>query len=300
MGASGSGSADADFDLQLPQQQVVSSHGGALPFAGGSSWDPPMGVQVTPSAGRAVPLAERKHTDQVKIPLVWDKTSLRLQRAEGQRHAWHLSAAFEAQVPCVLSAHFHSRGRLGPRGMEYSPCARDAPPSFSQQCPAGKGSALLSGDRAINLQRWPLEVFWRYKKKKADVLPIVLLLSAGDVQSAIHLSLEVPPRSENSGEELRCTLLQQKVVVGGREYLLQEIYGLSELGHDAEHDESSHGEPCVICLCEPRTTAVTPCSHLCVCEDCGRHLQAGVALRNDRCPVCRGPIEGLQVFDVKT
>jgi len=296
MGASGSSSANADFDLQLPQQQVVPSRGGGLLLS--AQTDTP---SIGPSAGRSVPLAERKHTDQVKIPLVWDKTTLRLQRAEGQRHKWHLSAAFEAQVPCELSVHFHCRGHLGPRGFEYSPCAQDAPPSFTQSCKAGHGSVLLDGDRAINLQRWPLEVFWRYKKRKADVLPIVLLLSAaGDVQSAIHLSLEVPPRGENRGEELRFMLLQQKVVVRGKEYVLEEVYGISGLGHDAEHDESSHGEPCVICLCEPRTTAVTPCRHLCVCEDCGRQLQAGVAVRDDRCPVCRGPIEGLQVFDVKT
>jgi len=263
-------------------------------MAGQSSWD----THVSASAGRPVPMAKQEQTDQVKIPLVWDKTSLSLQRAEGQRHTWHLSAAFEAQVPCELSVHFHCQGRLGPRSVEYCPCARDAPPSFNTWVKAGRGSAVLDGDRAINLQRWPLEVFWRYKKQKADVLPIVLSLSAGDVQSAIHLSLEVPPRG--SGQELRCVLLQQKVVVGGKEYAVQDVYGLSELGHDAEHGESSHGEPCVICLCEPRTTSVSPCNHLCVCEDCGRHLQAGVALRNDRCPVCRGPIEGLQVFKVNT
>jgi len=298
MGGSSS-SANDDFDLQLPQQQVVSSHGGGMPLAGQAGWDSPV---VGLSAGRAVPLAERKHTDQVKIPLVWDKTSLKLTRASvtGQRHIWHLSAAFEAQVPCELSVHFHCRSRLGARGVEYNPCAQDAPPSFTQHYHAGQGSVVLEGDHAINLQRWPLEVFWRYKSKQATVLPIVLVLSAGDIQSVIHLSLEVPPRGEKSGEELRCKLLEQKVVVGGKEYALQEVYGISELGHDGQHDESSHGEPCVICLCEPRTTAVTPCRHLCVCEDCGRHLQAGVALRDARCPVCRGPIEGLQVFDVKS
>lgn len=215
---------------------------------------------------------------------------------------WHLSAGFSAEVPCEFTAHFHCRARSDTGEPAYSPAGQGGPPSFAQSYPAGKHAVVLDGERAINLQKWPLEVFWKYRQKNADVFPIVFSLSAGDVQSVIHLTLEVPSRScaksSAQAKEPRCTLLQQKVVVGGKEYALQEVYGLAELGKDDAHDETAVGEPCVICLSEPRNTAIKPCRHLCVCEECAGQLQAGAALRNDKCPICRGPIEGMQVFDV--
>jgi len=245
-------------------------------------------------------MAEHLHTGQVKIPLVWDKGSLNLRRGASGKHLWHLSADFTAEVPCELTAHFHCKGRTSAVGLDYTPAAQGGPSSFTQRYAVGKHSVSLEGDRAINLQKWPLEVFWKYKQKHADIFPIVFSLRAGNVQSVIHLTLEVPSRSGGHTvvQEPRCTLLQQKVVVDGKEYTLQEVYGLAELGRDDAHDETAVGEPCVICLSEPRNTAIKPCRHLCVCEECAGQLQVGAALRNDHCPICRGPIEGMQVFDV--
>jgi len=287
----GSNSA-ASAPLQLPQQEVVALPGARLsqPRAPGRASD---------AAARTASLttAEHLHTGQVKIPLVWDRASLSLRRAEAGKHVWHLSADFTADVTCEFTAHFHCKAGMSPDGLQYTPASQGGPPSFTQTFSPGKHSAVLDRDRSIDLQRWPLEVFWKYRQRNADVFPIVFSLSSGDVQSVIHLTLEVPSRS-SSEKEPRCTLLQQKVVVGGKEYVLQEVYGLADLGRDDAHDETAVGEPCVICLSEPRTTAIKPCRHLCVCEECGGQLQAGAALRNDRCPICRGPIEGMQVFDV--
>jgi len=274
--------------MRLPQQEVVCISAGQRP-----SQLPGVALQAS---------AEHLQTGQVKIPLVWDKGSLALQRADAGRHLWRLSAGFRAEVPCELAAHFHCRGRVGAAGLEYTAAAQGGPPSFKQSFAAGTNFVVLEGERAIDLQKWPLEVFWKYKQRNADVFPIVFSLSAGNVQSVMHLTLEVPSRSggktASRDKEPRCVLLQQKVVVSGKEYTLQEIYGLAELGRDDKHDESAVGEPCVICLSEPRNTAIKPCRHLCVCEECAGRLQAGAALRNDHCPICRGPIEGMQVFDV--
>merc|ERR1712060_87394 len=113
----------------------------------------------------------------------------------------------------------------------------------------------------------------------------------------MYLALET--RSASEGAELTCRVLEQKVFLDGNEYTIQQVYGIAELGKDEAHDESAVGEPCVICLTDPRNTAVLPCRHLCVCEDCARQLQIGAAVRNDHCPICRGAITGMQVFDVK-
>eukprot|EP00435_Cladocopium_sp_Y103_P008653 s2075_g2.t1 len=85
------------------------------------------------------------------------------------------------------------------------------------------------------------------------------------------------------------------------EYLLEEIYGLADVGKDdGAHDETSHGEPCVVCLSDPRNTAILPCRHLCLCEECARELTIGAQLRGDTCPICRGKIQTIQVFELKS
>jgi len=253
--------------------------------------------------GAVTATAEHSHTGQVKIPLVWDKSSFCLSRAPSERHAWHFSAHFTALVACELTACFCCKGRIGAAGLEYMPAVQGGPPSFTQRYPAGTNSVLLQGDKSIDLKKWPLEVFWKYKQKHGDVFPIVFSLSDGNTQSAVHLALGVSSRSGASSRvrdtDLVCVVLQQKVFVSGKEYTLQDVYGLAELGRDdVHHDEAAVGEPCVICLSEPRNTAIKPCMHLCACESCAGQLQVGAALRQDQCPICRGPIEGVQVFDV--
>lgn len=51
------------------------------------------------------------------------------------------------------------------------------------------------------------------------------------------------------------------------------------------------GSECVICLSDPRSTAVLPCRHLCLCTDCAAQL----AQQSQRCPICRGPVTSLLV-----
>jgi len=287
MGHTGSRDTPA-FDL--PQQQVVAIGGGpAL-----------SGLRGLPVSAAGVPVcASHEAVEQVKNPLIWDKNSFHVQRNELSKHVWDFSFSFTAQVDCQLWMHFHCREQAGGERLEYSAADGHAPPAISRGFPAGKHVVTLAGAEGIDLKKYPLEVFWKYKKRHADVLPMVLSLVGGGVQSVVHLALEQPGSRGTDGVELAVTTLKQKVFVGGREYTLQDVYGLAEIGKEDAHDESAVGQPCVICLTDPRNTAVLPCRHLCVCEDCARHLQVGAAMRNDHCPICRGNITGMQVFDLK-
>mmetsp|Transcript_160291 Transcript_160291/g.514315 ORF Transcript_160291/g.514315 Transcript_160291/m.514315 type:complete len:284 (+) Transcript_160291:73-924(+) len=278
----GGNSRQAEEPLELPQQQVVRGGGAGV-----------LGVQHGAAAVR-VPAAEHKTTAQVKIPLVWDKHGFQLERDPSAKHLWTLSAEFTAEVPCKFAAIFHCHEQVQGGLLGYSPAESQGPASMALDFPPGKHRVRLEGPHAIDLRKFPLEVFWKYKTKDADIIPIALSLFSGDVQSVVHLTLDTaaPPA------DLTCTLLKQKVFMGGKDYTLEDVYGLSELGKDGEHDESAMGQPCVICLTDPRNSAVMPCRHLCVCEDCALQLQANATLRSEKCPICRGKITGIQVFDV--
>eukprot|EP00929_Paragymnodinium_shiwhaense_P114961 TRINITY_DN83522_c0_g1_i1.p1 TRINITY_DN83522_c0_g1~~TRINITY_DN83522_c0_g1_i1.p1 ORF type:complete len:282 (+),score=71.57 TRINITY_DN83522_c0_g1_i1:85-930(+) len=275
----GSSSAeDKGGDLLLPQQQVVSSGSGRYASSVAAS---------VPGATRVAAQAQHSQTEQVKIGLVWDK-HVTVERSPSGKSVWKLSASFKADEPCKLQACFYCRESSSDGTLAWTAADAQAPPS--QEAVYAAGSATFGA--AIDLQAHPLNVYFKYSRDRPDVIPIVLSLSASGIQSVMHLALQL------SGSSLEAKVLKQKAIVRGQEYVLQEIYGLAELSKDSgdNHDEASAGEPCVICLSEPRTTAVLPCSHLCVCATCGGALR----VRGDRCPICRQDVRDLRTFTMKS
>lgn len=274
----GSSSSPADDLGALPTQEVVAVGHGQF-------------TQPTSSSARAAPRrVAAQHTDvhEAKIHAFWEKTSFRFDRAGGSKFIWDFMAELTAEVHCELSMHFHCRERLNGACLEYMPAEEGGPPAITQRFAAGKQQILLN--KAIDIKRWPLEVYFKYKKGCPDVIPIVLSLVANNVQLVTHLGVQA------QGTSLQCTMLRQKAVINGAEYPLEEVYGIASVSKD--HDNNAAGEACVICLTDPRNTVVLPCQHLCLCEECASHLQVGAALRGDKCPICRGPIAGIRVFDV--
>ncbi|KAL6581801.1 hypothetical protein OROMI_005815 [Orobanche minor] len=70
-------------------------------------------------------------------------------------------------------------------------------------------------------------------------------------------------------------------------YELRDIYGLGKSGPGL--NDSGSGKECVICLTEPKDTALLPCRHLCMCSNCAKILR----LQSNKCPICREIIESL-------
>jgi hypothetical protein len=54
-----------------------------------------------------------------------------------------------------------------------------------------------------------------------------------------------------------------------------------------------NGSNCVICLSEPRTTALLPCRHLCLCAPCAQQLR----FQSNKCPICRSPTTSLLTWE---
>jgi hypothetical protein len=120
----------------------------------------------------------------------------------------------------------------------------------------------------------------------------------------------------SSGGGYSCRVLHQDVLVGGTVYTVQELYGIAgEVKASrippvvTKGDEGSiinvttsaagqgyaieKGHECVICLTESCTTAVVPCNHLCLCDDCGEKLCSDSNFERRRCPICRSPLTSL-------
>eukprot|EP00457_Paulinella_chromatophora_P021934 gb/GEZN01024597.1/.p1 GENE.gb/GEZN01024597.1/~~gb/GEZN01024597.1/.p1 ORF type:complete len:142 (-),score=17.82 gb/GEZN01024597.1/:139-504(-) len=48
-------------------------------------------------------------------------------------------------------------------------------------------------------------------------------------------------------------------------------------------------QDCVVCLSDPRNTALFPCRHMCLCEACANILRN----QTNRCPICRCIVESV-------
>lgn len=81
-------------------------------------------------------------------------------------------------------------------------------------------------------------------------------------------------------------VVKQILWANDKRYELQEIYGIGS-SIDGDIDVNDPGKECVICLSEPRDTAVLPCRHMCLCNGCAKVLR----FQTTRCPICRQLVE---------
>lgn len=63
--------------------------------------------------------------------------------------------------------------------------------------------------------------------------------------------------------------------------------GNNETCSNSESEEDEDNYLCVVCLVEPKNTAMLPCRHMCCCQGCARR----VCMSSNRCPICRTEVE---------
>lgn len=85
-------------------------------------------------------------------------------------------------------------------------------------------------------------------------------------------------------------VVKQKIWVEGVSYELQEIFGIENCSAGMPLDDDISGKECVVCLSDARDTTVLPCRHMCMCSSCARLLRHQP---NNKCPICRTPVESL-------
>ncbi|XP_058762086.1 probable E3 ubiquitin-protein ligase LUL4 [Vicia villosa] len=100
---------------------------------------------------------------------------------------------------------------------------------------------------------------------------------------------------EKCNDAFQIKVVKQILWIDGVRYELRELYGIGN-SEAAGFDDNDPGKECVICMTEPKDTAVLPCRHMCMCSDCAKALR----LQSNKCPICRQPIEELIEIKVKS
>ncbi|KAJ7555635.1 hypothetical protein O6H91_05G047600 [Diphasiastrum complanatum] len=84
---------------------------------------------------------------------------------------------------------------------------------------------------------------------------------------------------ERKNEDYKVRVIKRIIWMDGTRYERHSIYGVSKNENDSE-------KQCVICMSEPKNTAVFPCRHMCMCNKCAKVIQS----RSNLCPICRQPV----------
>lgn len=121
-------------------------------------------------------------------------------------------------------------------------------------------------------------------------LPSVLTedhISETQPKTSLHMQISQAVLEKDHEGAFRVRIIRQILWVDNVRYELHELYGIGNSGPDYENNGS--GKECVICMTEPKDTAVLPCRHMCMCSGCANTLR----LQSNRCPICRQPFEEL-------
>uniref|UniRef100_A0A7S1AKB0 RING-type domain-containing protein n=1 Tax=Noctiluca scintillans TaxID=2966 RepID=A0A7S1AKB0_NOCSC len=124
-----------------------------------------------------------------------------------------------------------------------------------------------------------------------DVLVIVKLQANTEDPKRPNVQvtyISLQPGAPDAGQtDWTAQIRAQEMRCGDQRFDLRDVFGVSARSGLAE---VADGNPeCIICLSEPRDTAVLPCRHLCFCSYCA----SIVRLQCDKCPVCRQRVASL-------
>jgi len=122
--------------------------------------------------------------------------------------------------------------------------------------------------------------------------------------------LDINPQTVPDGSLILCCTVdtsklkvaRQLIAWGGNgtAYVIQDLYGIQEaqstgsLGTEDSHNDDSdmsNQKNCVICLTTQKDTALLPCGHFCVCNECG--IQIRLSPGRNRCPLCRAQVNDI-------
>lgn len=80
--------------------------------------------------------------------------------------------------------------------------------------------------------------------------------------ASAHMQVTQAVLEKNNNDSFKVQVIRQILWVDGVRYELREIYGIGSSATAEGFDDSDPGKECVICMSEPKDTAVLPCRHM--------------------------------------
>lgn len=257
----------------LPQQQIVNMSDGRTLTSGPSV---PVGA-----------VGQRQQAVAVRQPLALQRGWPKLE--PGGVVALEVAASVPGEVQLFAQALEVSSGS----GM-WPTITASRP--VSSRSVAGGSKVVIRFDRPEELlQKVGIRQERGQNPEGGHTWPVLLILGPSQNSNAAG---PVPDGTMMVGCVIRngeLVIARQIVAWGGTgtAYVMKELYGIQEAQEEGAGD---HGKNCVVCLTNPKDTALMPCRHFCVCSECGTQLRLAPA--RNKCPLCRAAVEDIVRIDV--
>ncbi|CAN0856498.1 Probable E3 ubiquitin-protein ligase LUL4 [Linum grandiflorum] len=270
---------------------------------------PPGPHAVRPNVGpsvQPVPYVEHQNAKKVRNEVNVHKDTLKLELDENNPDHHLLSFVFDALVDGSISISYFAKEEPN---CKFVPAYPDV--HMPVRIPFQKGVAqkfLQPSGTGIDLGFFELDDLSKPSVDE-DVFPLVIVAetcSPVNATGELDDSLSGPASSGNmqitqavlekkDGGPFSVKVIKQILWIEGVRYELREIYGMGSSSAE-DFDDTEPGKECVICMTEPKDTAVLPCRHMCMCSECAKELR----IQSNKCPICRQPIEELIEIKVKS
>ncbi|KAI4367859.1 hypothetical protein MLD38_016482 [Melastoma candidum] len=251
------------------------SYGGYNQWPGGPGTSGTRPVFLPPRPA-PVPIVEQKQAKKVKNEVNVHKDSIRVTVNENGMDSSHLvSFTFDALVDGSFTIFYFAK--------EGANC------TFSPVYPE------IHTPRRFPFLKGAGQRFYQPSETGID-LGFFDIEELAKPTSNEEITQAVLERDNNGHFQVR--VVKQILWNEGVRYELREIYGISSSSGNAEEagfEDNDPGKECVICMTEPKDTAVLPCRHMCMCSECAKELK----LQSNKCPICRQPIQELIEIKVK-
>ncbi|KAF8018159.1 hypothetical protein BT93_H3145 [Corymbia citriodora subsp. variegata] len=265
-----------------------------LGYYGNGGWGP--GGPVRP-VGAPPPYVDHKTRKKVKNDVNVHKDTIKLSLDERSSDSHLVSFTFDALVDgSITILYFAKEGdncTFSPIYPEmYAPRKIPFQKGLAQKFCQPSGSGIDLGFFDVDELSKP--------SQNEDVFPLVIcaetrVTSPVDEQpnrpspaTSSHAQITLAVLEKKDEGNFRVRVIKQILWIEGERYELREIYGISN-AKDTAFEDTDPGKECVICMTEPKDTAVLPCRHMCMCSECAKELR----LQSNKCPICRQLIEEL-------
>ncbi|XP_027107644.1 probable E3 ubiquitin-protein ligase LUL4 [Coffea arabica] len=271
----------------------------------GSGWfRPPQAAMLLapsphlqPPPPAPVPYVDHQSAKKIKNDVNVHKDTIKLEVDEGNRDCHLVSFTFDAMVDGSITIYYFAKEGTK---CTFNPVHPEmyVPMKIPFQKGLGQKFCQPSGS-GIDLGFFDIDDL--SKPSAGDVFPLVISaqsclsstlmedqLNEEAVNTSPHAQITQAVIEKNNDDHFQVKVIKQILWIEEIRYELREIFGISNSDEQAINDKDL-GKECVICMTDPKDTAVLPCRHMCMCSECAKELR----LQTNKCPICRQPIEEL-------